>query len=189
MAKGRLRGKVSRPGRTPMGRPTQRARKLKAFQVYLDLLDTADEVRRQLGAQMATFGMTLEEFRLLELLYRKGPATTVDVRKQKGCSRQNVMRLAGALTERGMVERKVIDAASVEDDDGRGRRVSEMRLTPAGENFVGKVLPRHMKMVLAVLRTLDWREQETLGRICQKLKDWDAFKLMQELDWEDAEEN
>lgn len=190
MAKGHLRRKVSRPGRTANGRPTQRARKLKAFRVYLDLLETTEEVRRQLGAQMATFGLTLEEFRLLELLYRKGPATTSDVRERKACSRQNVMRLTGVLGERGLVERKLIELPSVEDDSSKqGRRVSEMRLTAAGENLVGKVLPRHMKMVLAVLRTLTWREQETLGRICQKLKDWDAAKLMQELEWEDAEEN
>ncbi|HEY6467548.1 MAG TPA: MarR family transcriptional regulator, partial [Candidatus Acidoferrales bacterium] len=189
MAKGHLRRKVSKPGRTANGRPTQRARKVKAFRVYLNLLETAEEVRRQLGAQMATFGLTLEEFRLLELLYRKGPATTSDVRERKACSRQNVMRLTGALGERGLVERKLVELPSTEDDTGRGGRVSEMRLTAAGENLVGKVLPRHMKMVLAVLRTLSWREQETLGRICQKLKDWDAFKLMQELEWEDAEEN
>lgn len=78
---------------------------------------------------------------------------------------------ARALSERGLVERKVVQP-SLADEDGaaesgeKGKRVSEMRLTAAGENFVGKVLPRHMKMVLAVLRTLDWREQEMLGRIC-----------------------
>jgi MarR family 2-MHQ and catechol resistance regulon transcriptional repressor len=142
---------------------------------------------------MATFGLTLEEFRLLELLYRKGPATTSDVREQKACSRQNVMRLTEALSERGLVEREVVElpgeGRAETDSSKRGKRISEMRLTAAGENFVGKVLPRHMKMVLAVLRTLTWREQETLGRICQKLKDWDAAKLMQELEWEDAEEN
>jgi MarR family 2-MHQ and catechol resistance regulon transcriptional repressor len=165
-----------------MGRPTQRARKLKAFRVYLDLLDTADEVRRQLGAQMATFGLTLEEFRLLELLYRKGPVTTSAVMERKVCSRQNVARMARALNERGLVERKVIELPTGDDSEpaNPGRRVSEMRLTAAGENFVGKVLPRHMKMVLAVLRTLDWHEQETLGRICEKLRDWDAAKLLQE---------
>lgn len=48
-----------------------------------------------LGAQMATFALTIEEFRLLELLYRKGPATTSAVRERKACSRQNVARVRG----------------------------------------------------------------------------------------------
>lgn len=201
--KRRLRGVVSKNlsgrDRTPTGRPTQKARKVRAFRVYLDLLETAEAVRRVLEGQMATFGMTLEEFRFLEMLYRTGTMTTRTATKQRACTRQNIARVACALAERGLVERAVIELPLAGKDERkpevkarglprRGKKVSEIRLTPAGENFVGQALPRHMKMVLAVLRTLNWHEQETLSRICGKLRDWDAFKLLQELEWEDAEE-
>jgi hypothetical protein len=200
--KRRLRGRVSKhldgPDRTRTGRPTQKARKLRAFRVYLDLLETAEAVRRVLEGQMATFGMTLEEFRFLEMLYRSGEMDTSEARKQRFCTRQNVLQLTSALAERGLVKRVVIELPPAEIDQRklavklrgvprRGHRLSKIRLTPAGENFVGQALPRHTKMVLAVLRTLNWHEQETLSRICGKLRDWDAFKLLQELEWEDEE--
>lgn len=200
--KRRLRREVSKnmnvSDRTRTGRPTQKARKLRAFRVYLDLLETAEAVRRVLEGQMATFGMTLEEFRFLEMLYRGGTMTTSEATKQRACSRQNIARVADALAERGLVERMVreLPLADLEERKiplkrrglpRRGKRVSEIRLTSAGENFVGHALPRHMKMVLAVLRTLNWHEQETLSRICGKLRDWDVFKLLQELEWDDGD--
>ncbi|HKV47232.1 MAG TPA: hypothetical protein VJN69_04020 [Candidatus Acidoferrales bacterium] len=200
--KRRLRWRVSKnlqgPDRTPSGRPTQKARKLKAFRVYLDLLETAEAVRRVLDGQMATFGMTLEEFRFLEMLYHAGSMTTDEATKQRICTRQNIARIAGALAERGLVNRDVIELPLAEIDEHklevkrrglprRGKRVSEIRLTPAGENLIGQVLPRHMKMVLAVLRTLSWHEQQTLSKICGKLREWDAFKLLEELEWEDVD--
>ena len=200
--KRRLRARVSKnlsgPDRTPTGRPTQKARKLRAFRVYLDLLETAETVRRVLDGQMATFGMTLEEFRFLEMLYRNGATTTSEATKQRACTRQNIARVADALAERGLVRRDVIELPLAERDERemeanvralprRGKRVSEITLTAAGENLISQVLPRHMKMVLAVLRTLNWHEQETLGRICAKLRDWDAFKFLQEFEWEDGE--
>jgi predicted DNA-binding transcriptional regulator len=201
--KRRLRGIVSRkltgPDRTRTGRPTQKARKVKAFRVYLDLVETAEAVRRVLEGQMATFGMTLEEFRFLEMLYRNGAMRTDEARKQRACTRQNVIQLANSMAERGLVKREVIElpladvdqrklAVKLRGRDRQGQKVSEIGLTAAGQRFVGQVLPRHMKMVLAVLRTLNWQEQETLSRICGKLRDWDAFKLLQELEWEDAED-
>ncbi len=148
---------------------------------------------------MATFGLTPEEFRILEMLCRNGAMTTSEARKQRVCTRQNVTQLTSSLAERGLVKREVIELPLAEIDERkvivkqrglprRGQRVTEIRLTTAGENFVGQVLPRHMKMVLAALRTLNWHEQETLSRICGKLRNWDTFKLLQELEWEDAEE-
>lgn len=192
----RVSKRVEGIDRTPAGRPTQRARKLRAFRVYLDLVETAEAVQRVLAGQMATFGLTLEEFRFLEMLYRKGAMSTSAVRKERVCTRQNVSRAADTLGERGLVERKLMELPLSERDSRpkakrqltrRAQCVSEVRLTSAGEDFVGRVLPRHMKMVLAVLRTLDWKEQEALGRICAKLRDWNAFKLLEELEWEDAE--
>lgn len=198
-----LRGRVSKnpggPDRTRSGRPTQKARKIRAFRVYLDLMETAEAVRRVLEGQMATFGMTVEEFRFLEMLYRNGIMRTDEARKQRACTRQSLWQMTISLAERGLVNREVIELPLTDIKEGklsvklrgrprRGQRVSEIRLTRAGENFVGQVLPRHMKMALAVVRTLNWHEQETLSRICAKLRDWDAFKLLQELEWEDVEE-
>jgi hypothetical protein len=45
-----------------------------------------------------------------------------------------------------------------------------------------------MKLVLALMRTLTWREQQTLGSVCRKLREGDAYRLLKELEWEDAGE-
>jgi len=50
-----------------------------------------------------------------------------------------------------------------------------------------EVLPRHSKLVKALMRVLDGREQKTLVRICQKLRAGDALKFVSELRMEDVE--
>jgi hypothetical protein len=54
----------------------QRGKTKRAFRAYQDVLDTAEWFRRKLRDQLETFGLTLWEFRLLELIYREEPLAT-----------------------------------------------------------------------------------------------------------------
>ncbi len=67
-------------------------------------------------------------------------------------------------------------------------RVGVISLTPLGKKFIGNVLPRHAKMVKALMRVLEGREKESLIRICQKLREGDVVKYISELTHEDVEE-
>jgi hypothetical protein len=53
--------------------------------------------------------------------------------------------------------------------------------------FVADVLPNHTKMVKALLRALDGRKQDTLSRLCRKLREGDMVKFVREITHEDGE--
>jgi hypothetical protein len=42
-----------------------------------------------------------------------------------------------------------------------------------------------MKLVLAFMRALEWREQRTLIRTCAKLREGDILRFLREMEFED----
>ena len=52
--------------------PTHKDKTLKAFRAYTELLDTAEWFKSELRAPLASFDLTMNEFRGLELLDREG---------------------------------------------------------------------------------------------------------------------
>ena len=69
-----------------------------------------------------------------------------------------------------------------------GRRAAVVCWTPLGEKFIGEVLPRHAKAVKALMRAVDGREQETLSRICRKLREGNILKFTSELTHENVDD-
>ena len=60
-------------------------------------------------------------------------------------------------------------------------------LTKPGKKYMKDVLPRHSKLVQALMRVLDAREQESLVRICEKLRKGDVLKFLQEIRMKEPE--
>jgi enoyl-CoA hydratase/carnithine racemase len=69
-----------------------------------------------------------------------------------------------------------------------GPRVAVIGLTKKGKEFVGNVVPRHVKVVKALMRALDGREQESLSEMCEKLRKGDAVKFLREMQMMDEEQ-
>jgi DNA-binding MarR family transcriptional regulator len=173
-------------------------RKARAFRAYLDVLDTAAWFRYQVETQLADFDLNLERFRLLEMLYRDGPMTVAEAAKKRCCARQSLFSLAERLGESGWVEIQPVRLPAVEvgelniarskrDQERLGRRAANLRLTEEGENFMAGVLPRHEKLVYALMRAIDPREMDRLSRTCRKIREGDVAKLIKELMMEDVE--
>ena len=55
----------------------------------------------------------------------------------------------------------------------------------AGGKLMEAVLPGHAKVVKALMRVLDGREQDTLRRLCERLREEDIMKYVQEMAYED----
>src|SRR5690348_14460175 len=64
--------------RTQAGIPERREC---AFRAYLDILETAAWFRYQVEPQLGDSDLNLERFRFLEILYREGPMSTVEMGK------------------------------------------------------------------------------------------------------------
>ena len=52
--------------------PSQKDKTVRAFQAFLDVMDTADWFKNELRGPLESFDLTMGGFRLLEMLYREG---------------------------------------------------------------------------------------------------------------------
>ncbi len=180
--------------------PTHREKTRWAMEAFLDLVDTAEWLKSELRPPLDSFDLTFGEFRVLELLDRKGPLTVRDAARERKSSRQNLKEVSGRLERRGWVRRVVValppvpfdenhKANSKRDEKRKGRRVGVMALTPSGKRFVRDVMPNNSKMMKALMRVLDAREQLSLSRLCRKLRSGEAvFKFLQEIQMVDEDQ-
>lgn len=189
----------TRPFQATMHRPTQKEKTQRAFRAYLDLLDTADWMLGELYGQLTSFDLTMNGFRTLEMLYRLGPMKMVDAARERQYNRQNLDVVVKRLEARGWVVRdfstlapvaiKPTHLSRIKRTEGRaGRRVVVLRLTQEGEKFIGTVFPKHTKIVKALMRAIDSREQESLSQICRKLREGDVVRFVSELTHLEVEE-
>lgn len=185
----------------PKRRPTQKEKTLRAFSAYLEVLDTAAFLKSWLAGPLASMDLTMQGFRLLVMLYRDGPTPMTEAARQMRFPRQNLEFVLRRLEQRGWVCRENVrtPAGTKRTPEEKKRRrtglrrwawqFSAIRLTAQGEKFVAQVFPRHAKVVKALMRALDGREQETLGEICRKLRKGHILKFMSEITHPDAWED
>lgn len=181
-------------------RATQKERTLHAFAAYLELVDTADWMRGELAGPLAYFGVTMNEFRLMLLLQHEGRMGVIEAAKSRKCGIQFMHKLAERMEAKRWVRRDLVARAPAKirqtrlpkakrGRPRRGRKARMLSLTRDGRSMLGMFLTKHAKLVKALMRVLDMREQETLSRLCRKLREGNFLKFVSELGHEDAGED
>lgn len=181
-------------------RPRQKEKTQRAFGAYLELVDTADWIRRELCGPLESFGITMGEFRLLLILRRDGRVSVSEAAKERGCRVQNVLVMIADLEKLGCVRRESVARPPVKMRASRlpkwkrgkrrtGRRVVMLSLTPLGERVVGKTVAMQAKLVKSYMRVLNYKQQGTLMQLCRKLREGDIVKFISEVTHADAEED
>ena len=176
--------------------PSREERTQRAFQAYTDLLDTAEWIKGQMRGPLAQFDLAMGDFRLMELLYREGALFTKDVARRHGLQRQSLDATIERLEKTGWMKARMVRLPPVGFERAHlakelrriprvGRRTKAVGLTREGKNFVGEVLTTHTKLVKAFMRALNGTEQESLSRLCRKLREGDVLKFVSELMHED----
>ena len=181
---------------------SQSGKTSRAFRAYIDLMDTADWLREEMSRQLDSFDLTMPQFRVLETLYNQGPQHQQELSRRFRCSKQNVASVLERLEEMGWIRRKNASLprtssarwvnparAASEDRPARGRRIVRVMLSPEGRKAFGHVFQKHAKVVKAEMRALEGREQHTLSRLCEKLREGDVVKFVWEVnrrDWMEA---
>jgi MarR family transcriptional regulator, 2-MHQ and catechol-resistance regulon repressor len=158
--------------------PDVRERGELAVRAYYGMVDTAVQVGRRMGRHLGSFGLTVPEFRMLEMASHRDGVSPQAVARRLGYHAPNVTRLADVLEKRGLIRRQA--------DRKDGRRVT-VELTGEGRRLMAKVYPKHAKVIRAEMRALSIAEQRSLEKLCGKLRKGDAAKFLRELIWEDAE--
>jgi DNA-binding MarR family transcriptional regulator len=172
--------------------PTPRERAKRAFRAYIDLLETAEWVKGQMYGPLLLYDLSMGDFRLLELLHRVGTSFVPDIARRRGLHRQAIDVTIARLTRRGFVRRLIVRLPPVEFQRAHvrgskrgerrvGVRTSAVGLTKTGKRFIADVLPNHTKMVKALMRALDGRDQDTLSRLCRKLRAGNPVRFFAEL--------
>jgi len=179
-------------------RATQKDKAARALLAGFDLLDTADWFAGEVRGALASFDMTMAGFRLMEMLLREGGTSMSQAAQGRGLEPQNLNVIVASLEQRGWVRRTPVRlppatmrasrlSMARRAQPRKGKRIVVVNLTQAGERTIRFVLPRHVKLVKALMRTLDGREQLSLMRICRKLREGNILKFASELTHEDAD--
>lgn len=172
--------------------PARTDKKERAWDVYLELTETASWIERQLRTPLDTFGLRREEFRLLVTLYRGGPLTLTDAMEKLGRSRANLYETVKRAEEFGWVSCKQERSAPAQGRDTRmpkerrseprfGHRVMMISLAEPGERLIANVLPKQESIVKALVHELDSREMDTMVRVCRKLRRSEMLPFWAEL--------
>jgi DNA-binding MarR family transcriptional regulator len=179
--------------------PTQKQKTERAFQAYIDLLDAAEWFKGEMRAPLESFDLTMESFRLLVLFYQEGALPIAEVARRRGRNRQNLDVTLARLEKRRLVGRVLVTLPPAEIPESRlpirrrgrerkGQKVAVAGLTKAGKRFIGEVLPRHSKMVKALMRAITGRQQKMLSEICVQLRRGDLARFVREIRMEEVEE-
>jgi MarR family 2-MHQ and catechol resistance regulon transcriptional repressor len=114
------------------------------------------------GRQLDSLGLTMSQYRVLEMLLRRGPMGQGTLGAEALAAGSNTTIVIHNLERRGLVVRR---------PDQNDTRKKVVHLTPEGKKLVAKVCPMHAKLVEAQMAALDSREQKALARLCRKLCD------------------
>lgn len=131
-----------------------------ALATYIKLMRATENVTSQGHRQLATAGLTVSQFGVLEALYHLGPLCQRDIGKKILKSSGNITTVIDNLEKRNLVVRQ---------RDSQDRRYFRVELTGKGEELIAGTFPLVAKDIFSAFEVLSWEEQRQLGELCRKL--------------------
>ena len=134
----------------------------RALKLWVVLSRAHAAVAAHSQADIARHGLTPMEFGILEALHHKGPMILGEVQKKILVTSGGVTYLVDRLAAKGLVERRRCE---------HDRRAYYAALTPAGEELIREIFPRHAEAIRRAMEGLTEAEKDaaiglirTLGR-------------------------
>ena len=131
-----------------------------ALSTYVKLMRAVESITARIHKHLASAGLTLSQFAVLEALYHLGPLYQKEIGQKLLRSSGNITMVIDNLEKRSYVRRE----RQKED-----RRFMMVRLTDEGFALIGKVFPPHAAVIAREMSVLSEREQDTLAQLCKKL--------------------
>jgi len=131
-----------------------------ALSTYVKLMRAVESITARIHKHLASAGLTLSQFAVLEALYHLGPLSQREIGQKLLRSSGNITMVIDNLEKRGYVERE----RKKED-----RRFMMVRLTDGGFELISKVFPPYAAVIAREMNVLSEGEQETLAQLCKKL--------------------
>ncbi len=132
----------------------------RALNAYIKLMRATDSVQNQLDLALHEYGLTENQFGILEVLYHLGPMHQRELGQKLFTSKGNITHVLENLTRDQLVKR---------ERNAADRRQITVRLTASGRKTVERVMPQQVAQIVALFSALTPAEQDALGVLCKKL--------------------
>jgi MarR family transcriptional regulator, 2-MHQ and catechol-resistance regulon repressor len=132
----------------------------RALNAYIKLMRATDSVQSQLDLALYEYGLTENQFGILEVLYHLGPMHQRELGQKLFTSKGNITHVLENLTRGQLVKR---------ERNATDRRQIMVRLTASGRKTVERVLPQQVTQIVALFAALSPTEQDALGALSKKL--------------------
>ena len=133
---------------------------IRALNAFIKLTRSTEALTARLNQCGTLEELTVSQFGVLETLYHLGPMCQSEIGGKLLRSGGNITLVIDNLEKQGLVRR---------DRDLEDRRMVIVSLTPAGEQRIAQIFPRHLAMIVQEMNTLTAEELDTLGTLCKKL--------------------
>ena len=131
-----------------------------ALNTYVKLMRAVESVTTRIHKHLASAGLTLSQFAVLDALFHLGPLYQREIGQKLLRSSGNITMVIDNLEKRGYAKRE----RKKED-----RRFMLVRLADDGLELIRKVFPAHAAVIASEMSVLSESEQDTLAQLCRKL--------------------
>jgi MarR family 2-MHQ and catechol resistance regulon transcriptional repressor len=127
---------------------------------YVKMMRCADTVQNQLARNIESYGITLSQLGVMEILLHHGPQNQKTLAEKMLRSGANLTTIIDNLEKRDFVQRT---------RDSTDRRSVTIALTPAGEKLISELFPFHLQNIFRMMSVLTVPELETFAMLAKKL--------------------
>lgn len=130
---------------------------LHLFRIWLKAGKT---VYNRMIEDLKSYGLTADNFSVMELLYNKGPQHVQTMCDKLMIPSGSITYVVNKLEEKGLVRK-------VQDEDNR--RYWKVSLTEEGESLFDEIFPQHVETIQEILSPLEEDQKEELGQLLKKV--------------------
>lgn len=140
------------------------SRKAESLKTYIALKRSINEIESKTRKYVGNFGLNLNEFAVLEILYHKGKRTTQQIKEGILIANSSTTYIVDKLCVKGLVKREF----APED-----RRVINVEITESGRKLMDELFPAHAEQLTA---NFDKLSEYDITEIRQLLKKMNGIK-------------
>ncbi|HJF16535.1 MULTISPECIES: MarR family winged helix-turn-helix transcriptional regulator [Globicatella] len=140
------------------------SRKAESLKTYIALKRSINEIESKTRKFVGSFGLNLNEFAVLEILYHKGKRTTQQIKEGILIANSSTTYIVDKLCDKGLVKREF----APED-----RRVINVEITESGRKLMDELFPTHAEQLTA---NFDKLSEYDITEIRQLLKKMNGIK-------------
>lgn len=135
----------------------------KSLKVFVGLKRLSAEVEQLVRQDVGSYGLTVNEFAVLEVLFHKGAMPIQQIKASILVASSSTTYIVDKLCEKGLVERY---------QDKEDKRIIYAHLTENGTKLMGNSFPSHAERLAELFQSLSEEELEQFHSIIKKITNY-----------------